>query len=106
MTAKDELNELLDKVELDLHDASDLREVGDAHDALLAARRRLDEAIDAAVANGRSHAEVASRIGTSRQAVHKRLAKKTKKTKTPTSIRVSLRADQEGKPTKSRISRS
>ena len=45
-----------------LKDASDLREIGDAHDALMAAQQRLDEAIAAARANGRSEAEISSRL--------------------------------------------
>ena len=47
-----------------LKDTSDLREIGDAHDALLAAQKRLDEAIEAARANGRSEAEISSRLAT------------------------------------------
>ena len=47
-----------------LKDTSDLREIGDAHDALLAAQQRLDEAIEAARANGRSEAEISSRLAT------------------------------------------
>ena len=45
-----------------LKDTSDLREIGDAHDALLAAQQRLDEAIEAARANGRSEVEISSRL--------------------------------------------
>jgi hypothetical protein len=64
--------DLLDPDKVKVDDASDLRAVAEAADAVAAAEARLREAVEVAHARGRSWGRIGVALGVTRQAARKR----------------------------------
>lgn len=62
----------------DFEDATDLRTIAQAADAVQGAQARLREAVSIARLNGRSWGQIGIALGISRQAAHERFADKSR----------------------------